>query len=161
MANANTDDVIMGAIANVIVGNPYNTRLANVGGKVYIQDEYSLSLGKFPALHIETDRQFHSIAGNNVYDGQVRFLIEYFDRWDQATVSIDAVRLQISNDLKVMMNNLQQNSSLTVGNTAHCTVIQQYELSPYKSELDKSMVPGLTLVKRQLKLWVNILPYDV
>jgi hypothetical protein len=161
MANTNTDDIIMAALQYILPGQPYNTRLAQVGGPIYIQQEYSLSLGKFPALHLEAGRQKHSIQGNNVYDADMQFLVTYFDRWDQSTISIDQIRATINADLQIMMTNVQKNSSLTVGNVSHATAVYAYELSPYKGELDDKIVPGYTIVKRALTLSVSVLPYDV
>lgn len=161
MANKNTDDIIMSALQYILPGQPYNTRLASIGGAILIQQEYKLSQGKFPAVHIEVGRQKHTIQGNNVYDATMQFMITYYDRWDQAIVSIDQIRATINADLQIMMSNVQANSSLTVGNTNHATAVCDYELSPYKGELDDKTVPGLTLVKRVLTIDVNVLPYDV
>lgn len=152
----------MSAIAYIAPGNPGNTRLSGVGGPVYIQDEYSLARGRFPALHIQADNQRHTITSANVWEGQLRVIVTYYDRWEQQNMTIDQVRANINADLQVIMSNLQDNSSLVVGNAASSVSLTRVELSPYAGELDdKKTVPGLTLVKRTLKLYINLLPYDV
>lgn len=161
MGNPNSDDVIMQALQYILPGQPYNTRLASVGGPIFIQQEFKLSGGKFPAVHLEAGKQKHTIQGNNVYDAEIEIIITYYDRWDQATVSIDDIRSLINSDLKIIMENIQRNSSLTVGNTPHATAVCTYEPSPYRGELDDKTVPGFTLVKRALKITVCVLPYDV
>jgi hypothetical protein len=161
MANPNDEDVLMQALQYILPGAPGNTRIAQVGGPIIIQNAYVLSQGRFPAVHIEVDRQRHRIEGANVWDAQIRFLVIYYDRFDQSRMTIDQIRAQINADMKIMMTNVQQNSSLAIGGVAKATSVHQIELSPYQGELDDKTVPGLTLVKRQMKLWVSVLPYDV
>lgn len=162
MANPNTDRVIMGALATILPGYPtINTTLGSLGCPIVIQDEYALSTGKFPALHLEAGRQKHSIVTYAGYDGEVEILVTYFARWDTQSTRIDALRLQIDNDLQQMMTNVQANSSLILNGQAMAVAIPTIELSEYKGELDDKMVPGLSLVKRSMTLTVTILPYDV
>jgi hypothetical protein len=162
MANPNDEDVLMSALQYILPGAPANTRLAAVGGPIIIQNAYALSQGRCPAVHIEVDRQRHRLDGGpNVWAAQIRFLVTYYDRFDQTRATIDQIRAAINTDIKVMMANVQANSSLAVGGVARATSVHQIELSPYQGELDDKTIPGLTLVKRQMKLWVSVLPYDV
>jgi hypothetical protein len=158
MANPNPDSVIMSAIATIA---PAGTRLASFGNPVIIENEYLLSQGRFPALHIEADRQKYVPCGASVYDGTAKFLITYLDRWDQATVSIDVIRKNVKSDLEIIMANLMHNSSLAVAGEATAVSISQYQLSPYRGELDSTTVQGMVLLKRTLTVTVNVLPFDV
>lgn len=161
MANPNTDKVIMQTLAVLLPGYPTaNTTLAAVGGDVIVQNEYALSQGQFPAVHVEVGMQRHQLVTTTGYSGIAKFDITYFDRWDEQQTTIDGIRSHIDDDLAVMMDNIQQNPSLAYGGAAHATSIPTIELSPYKGEIDKTSVPGLTLVKRVMTVTVNILPYD-
>lgn len=162
MADVSTDQVIMQSIATIAPGYPVaNTRLAQLGGKVVVENEYTIGTGNFPALHIESMAQKHQVVSRNVYDGTLKVELCYFDRWDTQPNTVDNIRKQINADLQTIMTNLQVNSSLVVDQTPHAVSIPIMELSPYRGELDWRTVPGLTLVKRCLTLTINILPYDV
>jgi hypothetical protein len=157
MANPNPDSVIMNAIGYVILPG---TRLASLGNPVVIENPYTLSTGRFPAVHIEAGRQKYATQSTDVYDGTVEIVITYFDRWDQATTPIDAIRQNIKSDLEIILDNLMSNSSLTVGTDFHAVSIGKFQLAPYKGELDNSTVQGMTLLKRALTISVNVLPFD-
>jgi hypothetical protein len=158
MANPNPDSVIMNAISSIA---PVGTRLASLGNPVVIENEFKLSQGRFPALHIEADRQKYVPVGTNVFDGTAKFIITYLDRWDQATTSIDTIRQNVKSDLETVMENLMQNSSLAIEGEATAVSISQYQLSPYRGELDSTTVQGMVLLKRTLTITVNVLPFDV
>lgn len=158
MANPNPDSVIMSAVASIA---PIGTRLASLGNPVIVENEYTLSQGRFPALHIEADKQKYVPCSTNVFDGIAKFLITYLDRWDQATVSIDVIRQNVKADLEIVMENLMHNSSLAVAGQATAVSISQYQLSPYRGELDSTTVQGMVLLKRTLTITVNVLPFDV
>jgi hypothetical protein len=160
MANPYTDTVMMAALAQVVIGIPPNTRVGTLGNPVIVEDEYTLSKGRFPAMHIETERQKHKILTTGGYDGMVRFIISYYDKWDKSTARIDDIRKAIKTDLEIVMANVQGNSSLAIGGQAMATAAYEFVLSPYKGELDDKTIPGLTLVKRTLRVAYNILPYD-
>jgi hypothetical protein len=157
MANPNTDTVLMAAIAQVLLPG---TRIGSLGNPVVIEDEWQLARGRFPAVHIETDRQKHGKEGYNVWSGHVRFIIAYYDRWDKASARIDIIRKSIKADLEIIMANLQHDSSLSAGGTPLATSAYEFLLAPYKGELDDRTIPGLTLVKRTLRVGYNLLPYD-
>lgn len=158
MSNPNTDILLMQALGVVA---PAGTRLQSLNGPVLIEDETSLAAGKFPALHIETGPQRHKVISGAVYDGEVRFDLTYFDRWDTQSQTIDQIRSIIRDDLEKMADNIRHNSSLTIGNVFHTISIPVIDYSPYKGEIDYRSCPGLTLVKRILTITVNLLPYDV
>jgi hypothetical protein len=158
MANPNPDSVIMNAIKSIA---PVGTRLASLGNPVIIENEYLLSQGRFPAMHIEADRQKYAPVGTNVFDGTAKFVITYLDRWDQATVAIDVIRQNVKSDLETIMENLMHNSDLAVAGQATAVSISQYQLSPYRGELDSTTVQGMVLLKRTLTITVNVLPFDV
>jgi len=158
MSNPNPDSVIMNAVKQIA---PTGTRLATLGNPVVIENEFALSQGRFPALHIEADRQKYMPCSTDVFDGTAKFLITYLDRWDQATVSIDTIRQNVKADLEMIMENLMANSSLAVQGEATAVSISQYQLSPYRGELDSTTVQGMVLLKRTLTITVNVLPFDV
>lgn len=167
MANVNTDRVIMAALAVILPGYPSpNTNLATENGNIVVQSEYAISQGTFPAVHIEVGPQRHQLVTSLGYGGTAKFDVSYFDRWDEQATTIDTIRTQIDADLTVMMGNVQRNPSLACdindgnGLQAHATSVPIIDLSPYKGEIDKDTVPGMTLVKRVMTVTVNILPYD-
>lgn len=161
MPNQYTDRVVMAALAQILPGYPTkNTILAQLNGNIVIESSYKIATGAFPALHLEPDRQKHSIVGASVYAGQMTILATYYDRLDAQSNTIDTVRQKIDADLQQMMTNVQQNPSLVVGQQENATSVPTLELSPYKGELDDKLIPGVTVVKRILTLTVNILPYD-
>jgi hypothetical protein len=136
------------------------TRISSLGNPVVIENEFQLSLSRFPCVHIETGKQQYQQQGTNVFDGQVQFIVTYYDRWDQATTGIDVVRKNIKADLEIILANLMDNSSLSLAGDPHATSIAKYQLAPYKGELDNTTVQGITLLKRALTITVNVLPFD-
>jgi hypothetical protein len=158
MANPNTDRVIMQAMAQI---GPAGTNLLAMQGQVLIQDMYRLSLGTFPAFHLSTGQQKHTVVSMQVYDGLVHIVGTYYDRWDQQPQTMDDIRASIDADLSIIMTNIQHNSSLVVGTTSHAVSIPIIELSPYEGEVDWKTCPGMVLIKRSITFTVNILPYDV
>lgn len=160
MPGMTTDRDIMDALKYTIPGAPYNTRLAQLGGPIYIQDEYALQQGRFPAVHIETERQHLRLLSTNHWFGEIRFIVAYYDRFERQFITIDQIRALIDADVKIILSNIQNNSTLEVNGTANATSVYRVDISPYSGELDQKTVPGLTLVKRTLKAYVNVLPYD-
>lgn len=158
MANPNPDAVIMRGIAFILLPD---TRIATLGNPVVIENEYQLSLGRFPAVHIEAGKQRYSTQSTNVFDGTVEIIITYFDRWDQATTGIDAIRQNIKADLEVILTNLMKNSSIAIGGIPLAASIGKFQLAPYRGELDNVTVQGMTLLKRVLTITINVLPFDV
>lgn len=156
--NPNTDRVIMQAIAQIA---PVGSLLQSMQGQVLIQNIYQMSLGNFPAFHLTTGQQKHTVVSMSVYDGVVHIVGTYYDRWDQQPQTIDTIRANIDVDLQLMMTNIQHNSSLVIGTTTHAVSIPEIDLMPYEGEIDWKTCPGLVLVKRSMTLTVNILPYDV
>jgi hypothetical protein len=154
------DHAIMEALKYTIPGAPYNTRLAQLGGPIFIQDEYALQQGKFPAVHIEVERQHLRLMSTSLWYGEVRFIISYFDRWEHQFRTIDQIRASIDTDIQVVMSNIQGNPSLVVNGTTNATSVYRIDPSPYKGDIDDKTVPGLKLIKRTLKVYVNVLPYD-
>lgn len=157
MGNPNTDAVLMPIIGEIILAG---TRLASLGNPVVIENEYKLSLSRFPAVHIETGKQQYIPNSTETFDGIVQFIVTYYDRWDQATTAIDVVRQNIKADLEIILDNLMQNSSLSLAGDPHAVSIAKYQLAPYKGELDNNTVQGVTLLKRALTITVNVLPFD-
>lgn len=151
----------MNALQVILPGYPTpNTNLANQNGQIVVQDAYDLSQGAFPAVHLEAGAQRHQLVTGLGYDGIVKIDVSYFDRWDEQTITINGIRAAIDTDLAIMMANVQGNPSLAYGGNSYATSVPTIDLSPYKGEIDKDTVPGLTLVKRVMTLTVNILPYD-
>src|SRR5690349_17359730 len=103
------------------------TRIAALGNPVVVENEFQLSMSRFPCVHIETGKQSYQQQGTDVFDGQVQFIITYFDRWDQATIGIDAVRANIKTDLEIILDNLMKNSSLSLAGDPHATSIAKYQ----------------------------------
>lgn len=161
MANPNTDRVLMDCLKTILPGYPTpNTRIAQLNCPIVIENEYAVSTGKFPAVHIEVGLQRHTKCGPG-YEAVMHFVVTYFDRWDTQKTTIDALRLQIDNDLQQMMTNVQNNSSLTIGGVVRAVSVPTIDLSDYKGEIDDKTVPGLSLVKRFMTLTTNVLPYDL
>lgn len=156
----NIDDDVMQTLQYILLGQPYNTRLSQVGGSVYIEEDYKLSNGKFPALLLEVGKQLHTVQGTNVYEATLNIICTYYDRWDQTMVPIDTIRRNIKSDLMVMMGNVQANPGLQKDGSSHGS-LQKIQLDPYRGSLDEKTIPGLTLVKRAMTLTINVLPYDV
>lgn len=156
--NPNTDRVIMNALAQI---GPTGTNLLAMEGQILIQNAYALSLGSFPALHLTTGQQKHSVISASVFDGVVNIIGTYYDRWDQQPQTMDTIRANIDADLQMIMTNIQHNSSLVVGTTSHAVSIPTIELSAYEGEVDWKTCPGMVLVKRSITFTINILPYDV
>lgn len=156
-----TDRTLMAALQTLLPGYPTpNTNLATENGQIVVQDTFTLSGGTFPAVLIEVGPQRHQLITTTGYAGTVKFDVNYFDRWDEQLATIDTIRTQIDTDLAIMMHNIQINPSLAIGGTEYATSVPMIDLSPYKGEVDKETVPGLTLVKRTMTLTINILPYD-
>ncbi|HZU01521.1 MAG TPA: hypothetical protein VFA10_17770 [Ktedonobacteraceae bacterium] len=166
MANPNTDLVILQALAAIL---PVGTRLlalnpitptAPYGSTVYIQDDFSMAQGAFPALQLYADTQSYTRNSQLSYDGGAQFHAEYCDRWDTQPNTIKAIRDAIAADLEIMKSNVGKNEALVVNGVEHATSVPKLTLSGYHGMLDSSIAPGLTVVKRELVIYVNILPYD-
>lgn len=162
MAETAPDTVIMNALKTILPGYPTpNTNLSAYGGTIAVQNEYAISTGTFPALHLEVGEQKHEIAGGpNVYDATMKVIATYYDRWDSQTSTVDAVWANIAADLRTMKINVQENNSLAIGGTALAISIPIIELSGYRGELDQRTCPGMILAKRTMTLTVRVLPYD-
>lgn len=160
MPGITADSDIMEALQYIIPGTPYNTRLAQLGGPILIQDLYALQAGRFPAVHIETERQHLRLMSTNLWNGEIRFIVAYYDRFEEQFITIDKIRKLIEDDVKIILANIQKNPSLEVNGSPNVTSVYRIDLSPYSGELDQKTVPGLTLVKRTLKVYCNVLPYD-
>lgn len=160
--NPNTDTVIFTVLKNILATN---TQLAtgSLSGtgleQIYIQNKYQMSLGAFPAIHIEAGPQHYHKNSLRTYMGGLETIIQYYDRWDQQPSSIDTIRANIALDLERVKANIESNDSLSYGGTAYAISVPDMALSPYKGEID-TQFPGLTLVFRELHLTINILPYD-
>lgn len=160
--NPNTDTVILGVLKNIL---PANTQLAagSQSGtgveQIYVQNKYLMSLGNFPAIHLEAGGQHYRRNSRSTYMGGLEVIVEYYDRWDTQASTIDTIRANIALDLERAKSNVESNDSLAYGGQAYAISIPEVSLSPYKGEID-TQFPGMTLVYRAMHLMINILPYD-
>src|SRR5258706_2135962 len=96
--NPATDATVLGALKQVIVPN---TQLAagSASGtgleQVYIQSKYAMSLGSFPAVHLSSGKQLYQRDSLSEYIGTFEAILEYYDRWDTQTSTIDALRANL------------------------------------------------------------------
>jgi hypothetical protein len=160
--NPNIDLRILNVLKQLL---PANTQLAasSESGtgleQIYIQNKYIMSQGSFPAVHLSSGTQNYKKNSLRTYFGAMQAIIEYYDRWDEQPITIDAIRANIALDLERMKANIETNDSLSFGGAANAISIPDMTLSAYKGEFD-TQFPGLTLVYRTLTLMINILPYD-
>lgn len=166
--NPNTPTVVMTVmkqvmLVDVVSGLP-NTQLGlnqvRLGvSLVYIENKYAMAQGAFPALHLCRGKQtYHSAGGPRGYAGGQEILIEYFDRWDQQPNTIDAINANNIADLDRIQANLETNNSLAFQGIAYAISIPDISPSPYQGEIDTEL--GIHLVKHQMSVMVNVLPYD-
>lgn len=128
--------------------------------QVYVEEEFKLSQGNFPAVLLSSGPQnYTKMGGPHMQGGLYEVIVEYYDRWDQQQTPIDDIRSSINADLERMKANIEDNDSLAYQGKNYAVSIPHKSLSPYKGEIDESVL-GLKLVKRTMTLSINILPYD-
>lgn len=129
------------------------------GGAVWVQQKYAMSQATFPACHLEAGMQIHSRNSQRTHIAQLQVIISVYARWDQQPQMIDALREDLDSDVELLLAILQDNENLAYGGQAMATSIPRYSISPYRGEIDETMV-GLKAVYRTLTATVNVLPYD-
>lgn len=130
------------------------------GGDIWIEQRYAMTqAGAFPACHLEGGSQVHTRDSQRTHIAQAQIILSFYDRWDQQPNTIDQVRAGLNSDLELVMAILEINENLSYGGTALLTSIPRYTISPYRGEIDETVM-GLNLVYRTLTATVNILPYD-
>lgn len=164
MANPNTDIVILNALGSVLLpGTQLQAKQATVTPAptpFYVHNKFTMSQGMFPALHLSAGTQTYHRISTTHYNGAMIAIVEYYDRWDSQSSTIDAIRASIAADLETMKTNAESNEDLVTSNVAHAVAIPQISLSPYRGEIDAETVPSQKLVYRTMTLTINILPYD-
>lgn len=163
--NPTTDVVVMNAMVPILLGYPTNnTHLATVPasssglGPVYVQTEYELFLGKFPALLLTAGKQQFRRVSRSTFMGSLVVLCDYYDRWDQNPATLETVRANIAVDLERMKANIESNPTLAQNNTGYTLDNVQLELSDY-SAIERTE-QGKTYLYRRLTCHFVVLPYD-
>lgn len=171
--NPNTDKKVLQVLANLLPNDPVtglpNTQiglnqlaLSTPDKQVslcYVENKYTMAQGPFPAVHLSSGNQHYNKNSNKTYMGLFVAIIEYYDRWDKQSYTIDAVRANIAADLERMKANIEGNDALAYQGQNYAISTPQIQLSPYKGSIDDQF-PGLVLIRRTLTLNINILPYD-
>jgi hypothetical protein len=135
--NPTTDTVILGALSQVLIGSPPNTRLSVVdpsgGGanQVVIQKRGKLLEAGliFPLVHLSSGVQSYIRVYGMGYEGSLEGILEYYDVWEpQSANSIDDVRANIAADLERVKANIEDNDSLTVAQVYHAMSTTRIQL---------------------------------
>lgn len=163
--NPNTDLAVMNAFVPIALGYPSNnTQLATVGaspsgfGPIYVQREYDLFRGLFPAALLSADSQDYSRAARAHWFGALTLHLDYYDRYDQRPDELDDIRAAIAADLERIKANIESNDALAQNNTAYTISSYRHSLSPYQGFMRD--VNDMQLVYRRYTVSFNLLPYD-
>ena len=158
--NPTTDVVLLQAVANILVGYPTpNTQAGLSSYPVYLQRYYDLIAGSaYPALLLSIGTQDYQRSSRSTWMGTAVVLVDYYARYDQATLELDDILATIAADLERMKGNIESNESLAQNNTAYTISAFRHVLSPYQGTLKQE--GGLNLVTRRYSVSFHLLPYD-
>lgn len=158
--NPNTARVILNAMKTIATGYPTQNTILEPAN-VYVLSRQLTQLPKaiFPALALWAGKERHKRVGFE-YEGTLPVTASYLDRWESQSIAIETIWANMDADLQRVISNLQSNESLAQGGVAYTTSISDLEFSDYEAELDDRLVPGITIVKRECTMIVNLLPYD-
>ena len=153
-------------LGTILIGSPaINTVLGAVPasaatgkGPVYVQREYDLYRGNFPALLLSAGPQTYSRSSRSTWQGTFTAYADYYDRWDEQGAEMDDIRVAIDLDLERMKANIESNESLQIGVSARTISMYQTMLSPYEGMI--KAIAGMTYIYRRLTLSFHKLPYD-
>lgn len=160
--NPRTGLVLLNAFKPVL---PPNTRFASLSTsgtgleRIYIQEKYKMAQGDFPALLLTCGEQVYTYAAYG-REGTIAVNVFYYDRWDQQSLTMDAILNNMAADLDLMQANVENDDSVISGNAATLTGIPEIRQSPYEGYLEQPTTTGVVLIYRVLTLQCTILPYD-
>ena len=128
---------------------------------IYVQQAYQMvSVGIFPAILIESGRQTYRLIGRALREGEIHINVGYFDRWDVNSAQIDAISASIFADLERCCANLENSDALTFQGENYAQSMPVMTLSGYKGSLDDTTVRGFEMLRHDLDIVVQILPYN-
>src|ERR1041385_134183 len=128
---------------------------------IYVQQAYQMvSVGIFPAILIESGRQTYRLIGRALREGELHINVSYFDRWDASSAQIDSINLTNFQDLERCAANLENSDALTFQGTNYAQSMPIMTLSGYKGSLDDTTVRGFEMLRHDLDIIVQILPYS-
>ena len=158
--------ILMAQFKIILPGYPTaNTQLAVASSSgtgvenIYIRDRYGLmSTGSYPAVNLRMGAQTRSRISRTTFAATVDVWVEYFDKWDQTTTTLEQISRNIGDDLERMAANLETNETLTNGGFAYTVALPVMVMSddhPFMESLGAEEIPF-----RTLKVTCHVLPYD-
>lgn len=133
--------------------------------RVYVQQMYRMCQGAFPAILVSAGSQQTSRNSTNSATGTRIIDVDYYDRWDVNTLSMNAIRTNIRLDLERIRANietyLRDNEGFVVAGTLYPVSVLSFTIGDYSKQLMDRFGLGLSLGAARLTSTLTILPYQI
>lgn len=151
---------VLAALAQIA---PVNTRVGTLGGSALVNTgaPFTGLTVTFPSVLVTEGPQSAAKVAYALWQTKLIAYVDYYDRWDTQTVSLDTLWAQVDADLRRMKANLEDNPTLTIAGSRGCDGIVKVELSDYIGRaLTKTDSPlQIPVVTRRLTAYINLLAY--
>jgi hypothetical protein len=149
---------VLTALATIL---PANTVLAAESGSVLTNGTSSLENGTapFPAVVINQGEVSAARIEIRTWQARVTVRVDYYDRWDSQTQTLDQIWVNLDADLNRMRANVEDNPKLIVSGTAHALDVAHVALGPFVGNQINDKTFPVPVVTRSMTIQINVPPY--